>query len=76
MEAMRLRPDLVEGRLRLGVALRRQGKIGESEEEFRTAVGAAPDNPGAHFNLGLALKEKQERRCGASAVRGCLPPET
>ena len=39
----------------LGVALRKQGRIGDAIAHYDTALRLKPDYPAAHHNLGLAL---------------------
>jgi tetratricopeptide (TPR) repeat protein len=39
----------------LGVALRKQGRIGDAIDHYDTALRLKPDYPAAHHNLGLAL---------------------
>ena len=42
--------------LYLGIALQRQGRLREAEEELRTAIVGLPGAPDAYFNLGLVLQ--------------------
>ena len=44
-----------------GVAQLRQGDVDSAIAKFRAALKAAPDFPGEHYQLGLALLEKGER---------------
>lgn len=44
----------------MGVCLRRMGKLDESIEELKKAVGLKNDKSGAHNNLGLSYFEKED----------------
>ena len=48
-------PDHINGRVAMGVALLRAGKINEGISELETAVRQAPENLWAHRNLGAGL---------------------
>ena len=47
-EALRLKPEYGEAHGNLGVALMRQGKLGEGATHLAAAARLNPDNPGAH----------------------------
>ena len=44
----------------MGVCLRRMGKLDQSIEELKKAVGLKNDKSGAHNNLGLSYFEKED----------------
>jgi len=52
---MRVKPDHVNGRVALGIALVRNNQDEEGVRELRTAVQQEPDNLWAHRNLGGGL---------------------
>ena len=58
-EVVRLAPDWTTGRLNLGIALlntQGEGDDVRAEEEFRKVIAADPDNPTAHYALGMLLR--------------------
>ncbi|MGH7341838.1 MAG: tetratricopeptide repeat protein, partial [Candidatus Rokuibacteriota bacterium] len=59
-EALRLRPDLVEARERLGLALYELGDLDGSVEELRALLRQHPDAGRARLVLATALMAKQE----------------
>lgn len=59
--AVDLRPDLMEPRNNLAVALRRQGKDQKAEEVLRTALRINPDYAPAHFNLAEILRDRMDQ---------------
>jgi Flp pilus assembly protein TadD len=54
-EALRLRPGYAEAHYNLGMALSRQGALGEATFHLREAVRLHPGNAVAHNNLGVLL---------------------
>ncbi|HEY3757101.1 MAG TPA: tetratricopeptide repeat protein [Opitutaceae bacterium] len=54
-EALRLKPDLPEAHLNLGLALGRTGHTDEAERELREALRLRPRYPEASRDLGLVL---------------------
>lgn len=61
-EALRLSPSLpdthLKCRVQLGLVLQQSGQVDAAIEEFRRAVGLAPDSAGAHCHLGEVLTDK------------------
>jgi len=62
-EALRLKPDLLDARVNLGLALMNQGHAAEALEQFDTALQQSPSEP-------RALKYAQSLR----ARLGATPP--
>ena len=71
-EALRLKPDYGEAHGNLGIALMRQGKLGEGAPHLAAAVQLNPNNPEAHYNLGLALLELNHPREAADQFTEAL----
>jgi tetratricopeptide (TPR) repeat protein len=57
-ELIRLRPDMIEARTNLGLALVSLGRFDEAIAQYRTALSQAPGNPGLQLNLAMAYYEK------------------
>ena len=55
--ALRLKPDEVDARNNLGIALDRVGRPLDAVRQFEGIIRVHPDNPGAHNNLGSVLVE-------------------
>ena len=51
---MRLKPDYSKAHGNLGVALLRQGNLGEGAPRLTAALPLNPGAPGAHYHLALA----------------------
>jgi tetratricopeptide (TPR) repeat protein len=65
-QAIRLKNDLAEAHLSLGLLYSSEGKVADGLAEFRLAVNADPAMPEAHYSLGLAYsklgdKERAEK---------------
>lgn len=65
-EAVRLKPDLVEGQYNLATALQQVGRLDEAAARYREVIRLAPTHARAHCNLGntlqqLGLPEEAER---------------
>ena len=58
LEAMRVKPNYVDGNINLGNVLALQGKIDEAIKHFRKALRFNPDAEDAHNSLGNALAYK------------------
>ncbi len=56
-EAVRLRPDYIEGNNNLGACLSRRGRVSEAIPHYRKAIRLFPRYVVAHTNLGAALAE-------------------
>ncbi|MFM2070894.1 MAG: hypothetical protein RLZZ623_1157 [Actinomycetota bacterium] len=56
----------------LGAALLADGDIAEAIVEFRRWAYLAPDDPSAHFHLGLALDRAEQHRSAGRAYRAAL----
>lgn len=52
---------------KLGILLRRAGKWREAAEEYRKALGVAPNDEILHYNLGMAYLEGED----PESARGC-----
>jgi tetratricopeptide (TPR) repeat protein len=55
-----LRPDSVQVRNNLGVALHTKGLLGEAIMEYRKAIDLDPNVAGIHHNLAVALTDKNQ----------------
>ena len=55
--ALKLRPDMVEAHVNLGVLYRMQGDGLSQMKHSQEAVRLKPDMPDAHYNLGLAYSD-------------------
>ena len=58
---MRLAPDWATGRLNLGIALlntQRDEDYVRAEEQLKWVAGKEPDNPHAHYALGMLLRNR------------------
>ena len=58
-DLLRLRPDMVEARVNLGVVLASLGRLDDAIMQYRTALREAPTNRDARFNLGLTYFKKR-----------------
>lgn len=56
-EAVRLKPDLVEGRYNLAAALQQVGRLDEAATQYREAIRLVPTHARAHCNLGNTLRQ-------------------
>jgi tetratricopeptide (TPR) repeat protein len=56
-EAVRLKPDLVEGQYNLATALQQVGRLEEAVVQYREAIRLAPAHARAYCNLGNALQQ-------------------
>ncbi|MHC1741460.1 MAG: tetratricopeptide repeat protein [Syntrophobacteraceae bacterium] len=54
-------PNQVETYNRLGIALRRQGKLADAERFYSMALKSHPHNAAIHFNLGVLQLNRQEK---------------
>lgn len=54
-KALRMQPDFVTARNRLGIALNKLGRHHEASEQFRQALRVKGDAPFLHNNLGFSL---------------------
>ncbi len=63
--AVDLRPDLMEARNNLAVALRRSGKEAEAEEVLLAAIRQNPDYAPVHFNLAEIYLDRLDLLSGA-----------
>lgn len=54
-------PNQVETYNRLGIALRRQGKLAEAERFYAMALKSHPHNAAIHYNLGVLQLNRQEK---------------
>jgi tetratricopeptide (TPR) repeat protein len=61
LQLMKRNPEHVETINRLGIALRRQGKLEEAETYYRMGLESHPENPSLHYNLGVLQLSKRER---------------
>ncbi|PYN15137.1 MAG: hypothetical protein DME05_12830 [Candidatus Rokuibacteriota bacterium] len=59
-EALRLQPEMIEARERLGQALYGMGDVDGAVEEFRAVLQQRPDRVATRHLLGTALMAKQE----------------
>jgi Flp pilus assembly protein TadD len=59
----------VQVHLRLGIALRCLGRPDDALKEFYCAVRLAPNDPEAHYHLGMALKGQDDFDGATAAFR-------
>ena len=59
-ELLALRPDSIEARTNLGVALAQSGRYEEAEQQYRKVLSLDPENETAHLNLALALYKRAD----------------
>jgi tetratricopeptide (TPR) repeat protein len=57
---------------RLGIALRRQGKLKEAVDEYQKARKLAPDDEAIYFNMGKAYQELMKKEGSASFTEKAL----
>ena len=57
-KALKLKPDYPEAHIKLGISLKKQGKIDDAIISFKEGIKLNSNNPKAHYNLGNAFKEK------------------
>jgi tetratricopeptide (TPR) repeat protein len=57
-ELIRLRPDMIEARANLGLALVSLGRFDEAIAQYRAALAQSPGNPGLQANLAMAYYQK------------------
>lgn len=55
--ALRLSPDYVYARIKLGIALNNLGRTAAAISQYHEAIRLKPDEPTAHLNLGVTLAE-------------------
>jgi tetratricopeptide (TPR) repeat protein len=65
-KAVQLAPDWLPGRINLGIALLNAGGIDEDSSRrtrtiFEEILNREPDNPNAHFCMGILLRNQQNR---------------
>jgi tetratricopeptide (TPR) repeat protein len=65
-DAIRLEPELVEARYERGVSLFNLCRFEEAGAAFKAVLGLAPDDPYAHYHLGL-IYERDRRLADAKA---------
>jgi tetratricopeptide (TPR) repeat protein len=59
-ELLQQRPDSMEGRINLGVALAHAGRYEEAEQQYRRVLSRDPKNEMARLNLALALYKRAD----------------
>ena len=57
-KALKLKPDYPEAHIKLGISLKKQGKIDDAIISFKEGIKLNSKNPKAYYNLGNAFKEK------------------
>src|SRR3569833_2048622 len=57
-DLLQQRPDSIEGRINLGVALAQAGRYTEAEQQYRRVLSQDPTNQKVHLNLALALYKR------------------
>jgi tetratricopeptide (TPR) repeat protein len=72
IEALRLKPDLVEARYNLGVALQRTGDDAGAARELEMVLQLNPDHPKASLNLAEALRAVGRLHEAESTLRNTL----
>jgi predicted Zn-dependent protease with MMP-like domain/Flp pilus assembly protein TadD len=65
-DAIRLQPELVEARYERGVSLFNLCRFEEAGAAFKAVLGLAPDDPYAHYHMGL-IYEREARLADAAA---------
>jgi eukaryotic-like serine/threonine-protein kinase len=58
--ALRIKPDLFEAHVNLGLVVLDQGKLDEAVEQFRAALRLRPDLADLHLNLGAVLHSQRK----------------
>ena len=71
-EAIRLKPDDYVAYVRLGLALRAQGKLDDAIAAHRVATRLNPGSYGAHFHLGDALRSQGNEDDAIAAYRASI----
>jgi tetratricopeptide (TPR) repeat protein len=57
---------------KLGIALRGQGKWREAIENYTQALTITPDDPGLHYNMGMAYFDGKEKRMAAKCFDAAI----
>jgi tetratricopeptide (TPR) repeat protein len=65
-------PNQVETYNRLGIALRRQGKLAEAERFYAMALKSHPHNAAIHYNLGVLQLNRQEKEKARHSFKEAL----
>jgi tetratricopeptide (TPR) repeat protein len=65
---MRLKPDLAEAELYLGLTYAGQGRFDEAEPYLRSTVSMRPDAAPAHCYLGLILERLGKQKEGEAEI--------
>jgi tetratricopeptide (TPR) repeat protein len=58
-QALRLQPDLSAARMEIGKVMMQQEDYLGAIVEFRQVTEEEPENADAHYNLGMALQERE-----------------
>ena len=67
-ELIRLRPDMIEARAKLGLALSSLGRFDEAIAQFRAALAQTPGNHALRANLAMAYYQKGDLSKAASEL--------
>lgn len=59
VKALQADPSQIETYNRLGIALRKQGKLDEAEKYYKLALKNHPNNAAIHYNLGVLYLNRQ-----------------
>ncbi len=70
--ALRLKPDVLETRNNLGIALDRAGRPLEAVAQFERIIRLRPDNPEAHNNLGNVLAKLDRKPEAIAQYRAAI----
>ncbi len=65
-------PNQVETYNRLGIALRRQGKLADAERFYSMALKSHPHNAAIHYNLGVLQLNRQEKEKARKSFKEAL----
>ena len=65
-------PNQVETYNRLGIALRRQGKLADAERFYSMALKSHPHNAAIHYNLGVLQLNRQEKEKARHSFKEAL----
>lgn len=72
IKTVKTNPMAIEAFNRLGIALRRQGKLKEAEKYYQLALRSHPNNAPICFNLGVLYLNRQEKAEAAKMFKKAL----
>jgi tetratricopeptide (TPR) repeat protein len=72
VKVLKNNPNQVETYNRLGIALRRQGKLAEADRYYAMALKSHPHNAAIHYNLGVLQLSRQEKEKARQSFKEAL----